>query len=72
MSHPGVPCCSATRSERVEEAVLRACRDGLSFGAATALEVEMAELMCVFQLRRFDKNNCNFVTSIPVTILTIL
>ncbi|ODU56605.1 MAG: glutamate-1-semialdehyde aminotransferase [Clostridium sp. SCN 57-10] len=40
------PMLLGHRNERVEEAVLRACRDGLSFGAATALEVEMAELMC--------------------------
>ena len=33
-------------NEQVEEAVLAACRRGLSFGAATELEVEMAELMC--------------------------
>lgn len=30
----------------VREAVERACKDGLSFGAATAREVEMAELIC--------------------------
>lgn len=30
----------------VREAVIRACEDGLSFGAATAREVEMAELIC--------------------------
>lgn len=30
----------------VREAVIKACEDGLSFGAATAREVEMAELIC--------------------------
>ncbi|MCD7744893.1 MAG: glutamate-1-semialdehyde 2,1-aminomutase [Lachnospiraceae bacterium] len=30
----------------VREAVIRACADGLSFGAATRREVEMAELIC--------------------------
>lgn len=30
----------------VREAVIKACGDGLSFGAATAREVEMAELIC--------------------------
>ncbi|MCC8044170.1 MAG: glutamate-1-semialdehyde 2,1-aminomutase [Clostridiales bacterium] len=30
----------------VREAVIRACADGLSFGAATKREVEMAELIC--------------------------
>ena len=30
----------------VREAVVKACEDGLSFGAATAREVEMAELIC--------------------------
>ncbi len=30
----------------VREAVIRACEDGLSFGAATKREVEMAELIC--------------------------
>ncbi len=33
-------------SEEVEQAVLAAVRNGLSFGAPTALEVEMAELVC--------------------------
>lgn len=31
---------------RVREAVIAACADGLSFGAATKREVEMAELIC--------------------------
>ncbi|MDO4323660.1 MAG: glutamate-1-semialdehyde 2,1-aminomutase [Lachnospiraceae bacterium] len=30
----------------VREAVIKACEDGLSFGAATGREVEMAELIC--------------------------
>lgn len=30
----------------IREAVIRACENGLSYGAATALEVEMAELIC--------------------------
>lgn len=30
----------------IREAVIKACENGLSFGAATALEVEMAELIC--------------------------
>ncbi|PRQ10162.1 glutamate-1-semialdehyde 2,1-aminomutase [Enhygromyxa salina] len=32
----------------VVEAVIKAARDGLSFGAATAAEVELAELICEF------------------------
>lgn len=32
--------------KEVEESVIDACRRGLSFGAATAAEVEMAELVC--------------------------
>ena len=32
--------------EAVEEAVIKAAKDGLSFGAATEREVEMAELIC--------------------------
>ncbi|MCI8484804.1 MAG: glutamate-1-semialdehyde 2,1-aminomutase [Lachnospiraceae bacterium] len=32
--------------EEVLESVLESCRDGLSFGAATAREVEMAKLVC--------------------------
>lgn len=30
----------------IREAVIKACENGLSYGAATALEVEMAELIC--------------------------
>ncbi|MDD6614824.1 MAG: glutamate-1-semialdehyde 2,1-aminomutase [Lachnospiraceae bacterium] len=32
----------------IREAVVKACEDGLSYGAATAREVEMAELICSF------------------------
>lgn len=32
----------------VREAVVKACENGLSFGTATVLEVEMAELICSF------------------------
>lgn len=30
----------------VKESVIKACENGLSFGAATKIEVEMAELIC--------------------------
>ena len=33
-------------NEEVEQAVLKAVKNGLSFGAPTAIEVEMAELVC--------------------------
>jgi len=33
-------------NERIEEAVAKAIKDSLSFGAPTAIEVEMAELIC--------------------------
>lgn len=40
------PMLLGHRDPAVEEAVLEAVRGGLSFGAATEREVEMAELMC--------------------------
>lgn len=40
------PMLLGHRNPIVEEAVLEACRGGLSFGAATEREVQMAELMC--------------------------
>jgi len=40
------PMLLGHNNEAVREAVLKACADGLSFGAATEREVEIAELMC--------------------------
>jgi len=40
------PMLLGHNNDAVREAVLAACADGLSFGAATAREVEIAELMC--------------------------
>ena len=40
------PMLLGHNNDAVREAVARACEDGLSFGAATEREVEIAELMC--------------------------
>ncbi|MBC5649179.1 glutamate-1-semialdehyde 2,1-aminomutase [Christensenella tenuis] len=40
------PMILGHRNAEVEEAAVKAARDGLSFGAATEIEVEMAELVC--------------------------
>lgn len=40
------PMILGHRNAEVEEAAVKAAQDGLSFGAATEIEVEMAELVC--------------------------
>lgn len=40
------PMIMGHNSELVRESVIKACENGLSFGAATRIEVEMAELIC--------------------------
>lgn len=40
------PMILGHNNTRIREAVIRACEDGLSFGAATEIEVKMAEYIC--------------------------
>lgn len=40
------PMILGQNNELVKESVIKACENGLSFGAATKIEVEMAELIC--------------------------
>lgn len=40
------PCILGHNDARIREAVTRACSQGLSFGCATEIEVEMAEFIC--------------------------
>lgn len=40
------PMILGHNDERIREAVIKACEDGLSFGCATEREVEMAEFIC--------------------------
>lgn len=40
------PMLLGHNNEAVRESVIKACENGLSYGAATKLEVEMAELIC--------------------------
>src|SRR5699024_2398770 len=40
------PMLLGHNNPEIRESVIRACEDGLSFGAATEREVEMAEFIC--------------------------
>lgn len=40
------PCILGHNDERIREAVIKACGQGLSFGCATEIEVQMAEFIC--------------------------
>ena len=40
------PMILGHNDERIKDSVIRACENGLSYGCATEIEVEMAEFIC--------------------------